>query len=98
MDQNFILGDDGKTPVPVELMAWAEWFKQADRTVTKTDVGEVQISTVFLGLNHAFGDGPPLLFETMIFGGEHDEYCEGCSTWDQAVEQHETALNLVGPK
>jgi uncharacterized protein (DUF1684 family) len=25
------------------------------------------ISTVWLGLDHGFGDGPPLIFETMVF-------------------------------
>ena len=25
------------------------------------------VSTVFLALNHQFGDGPPLFFETMVF-------------------------------
>jgi hypothetical protein len=35
--------------------------------------GNIGISTVFLGLDHRhFGDGPPLLFETMVFGGSRD--------------------------
>lgn len=32
----------------------------------------VRISTVWLGLNHNFGSGTPLIFETMIFGGALD--------------------------
>ena len=33
----------------------------------------VFISTVFLGIDHNFNlEGPPLLFETMIFGGIKD--------------------------
>ncbi len=36
-------------------------------------VGEAWISTLWLGINHNYGDGPPLIFETMVFGGEHDE-------------------------
>jgi hypothetical protein len=32
------------------------------------------VSTVFLGTNHSFGFEPPLLFETMIFGGRFDDY------------------------
>lgn len=36
-------------------------------------------------------DGPPILFETMIFGGEHDQYQERCSTWEQARKAHPDA-------
>lgn len=36
----------------------------------KTDVGEIMVSTVFLRTDHDFtGTGPPILFETMVFGG-----------------------------
>ncbi len=63
----------GKTAIPCDnLFAWAQWFEAADRLVAKTEVGDVRISTVFLGLDHNFGEGDPLLFETMIFGGSHD--------------------------
>ncbi len=59
---------DGKTPVPVGLMEWAEWFGRNDRSVAKDEFEGVVVSTVFLGLDHNFfGDGPPLLFETMVF-------------------------------
>jgi hypothetical protein len=34
--------------------------------------GGCEVSTVFLGLNHAFAGGPPVLWETMIFGGPLD--------------------------
>jgi hypothetical protein len=33
----------------------------------------LEISTVWLGIDHSFGDGgPPLIFETMIFGRDSD--------------------------
>lgn len=31
------------------------------------------VSTVWLGLDHRVGDGPPLIFETMVFGEGSDE-------------------------
>ena len=38
-------------------------------------VGKIKISTVFIGIDHQFlKSGPPLLFETMVFGGELDEF------------------------
>ena len=93
MSDKFIL--DGKTPVPADLMTWAAWFEKADRHVAKEERDGVRVSTVFLGLDHSFGQGPPLLFETMIFGGEHDEYQERCSTWDEAEEMHKQACELA---
>ena len=36
-------------------------------------VGDAEVSTVFLGTDYRhLGDGPPILWETMIFGGAHD--------------------------
>jgi hypothetical protein len=70
---NYILGDDGEPVGPVDILVWAEWYETHDRFIAKTKVGDALVSTVFLGIDHAFGGGPPLLFETMVFGGEHDQ-------------------------
>jgi len=94
MTDKYILQD--KTPVPCnDLMEWARWFETADRHVAQDRIGEVRISTVFLGLNHRFAPGAPLLFETMIFGGSHDGHQERCTFWDQAEKQHADAVALV---
>ncbi len=89
----FIL--DGREVVPADLLTWALWFQEhsSDRIVAKTRIGELEVSTVFLGLGHRFGSqGPPLLFETMVFGLPDDqEICERCSTYDQAEVQHAQA-------
>lgn len=78
-----------KTPVPEpNLAAWAHWFGTHDRCVKHTKIAETDISTVFLGLDHQFFDGPPLLFETMIFGGSFDQDQARCSTWAQAEKIH----------
>lgn len=93
MSDKFIL--DGKTPKPVDLKTWGKWFETADRRVAKDQIGDVQISTVFLGLNHQWCDGPPLIFETMIFGGMYDQHQTRASTWDEAEKQHADAVALV---
>jgi hypothetical protein len=46
------------------------------------------VSTVFLGLDHSWDDGPPLLFETMIFGGYYDEYPIRYATIQEARAGH----------
>ena len=94
MSDHWIL--EGKTPKKVDLMTWAKWFEKAERHVAKTEKDGVKVSTVFLGVDHSFGDGPPLLYETMIFGGEHDQYQERFQDWDAAVAGHAIACALAG--
>ena len=93
MAEHYILKD--RKPVAVDLMTWANFLSEENRRVAWTENGDVHVSTVFLGLNHQFGDGPPLLFETMIFGGEHDQYQDRCSTWDEAEAMHTKACKLA---
>ena len=85
---------DGHTPVPCfDVLEWARWFETANRIVRRdTLTPHGMVSTVFLGADHAFGGGAPILFETMIFGTTLDGYCERCSTWEQAETMHAAAL------
>lgn len=88
---------DGKEPVKVsDIFAWASQFETTDRKVKHTVLsGDIAVSTVFLGLDHQFGDGPPLLFETMVFSGEHDQDQWRYSTWDEAVAGHDAAVDKL---
>lgn len=92
--KNYIL--EGKTPVPVDdVLVWEEWFEKADRHVDKTELPNgVSVSTVFLGLDHGW-NGDIELFETMIFGGEHDGFQDRCSTWEEAEAMHKRAIELI---
>ena len=91
---HYILRD--KKPVPVSLLVWAEWFeKTKNRHVADDQIGSIRISTVFLGLNHQWGDGPPLLFETMVFGGDLDGDCERYSAWQEAEAGHREMVERV---
>lgn len=88
----YVLDADNR-PVPADLMQWAECFESPHRTVDKTQVGLAQISTVFLGLDQRFmGDGPPLLFETMIFGGPLDGQMWRYSSWEDAETGHRATV------
>jgi hypothetical protein len=95
-DQRYIL--DGKTLVPVSKDEWADWFgtNPSERRVGRDEVGNLLVSTVFLGLNHRQhwdGKGPPLLFETMVLGRDWIEvWCERTSTWDEAAESHKRGI------
>ena len=84
---------DGKNPVP--CFDITKWAYQRDKTVGRDQFGDVRVSTVFLGMDHSFNGGTPILFETMIFGGEHDQYQERYCTWDEAEKGHQIACELV---
>jgi len=91
---NYIL--DGHTPVKEEdVRAWARWFEKADRRVALEARNGFKVSTVFLGIDHNFNEGEPILFETMVFGGEHDQLQERYPTWDEAVKGHRAIANMV---
>jgi hypothetical protein len=94
----------GQTPVPCEdLLEWGRWMQDAKRQVMRTDVCDYFVSTVFLGLDHRFGDGQPLLFKTMIFLRaelntgltELVDYQRRYSDWTAAECGHEEAVRLV---
>lgn len=66
------------------------------RKVAWTKIGGVNVSTVFLCIDHnLMGEGPPVLFETMIFGGPLDQEQERYVTWDEAVAGHEAMVQRV---
>lgn len=54
------------------------------------------VSTVWLGLDHGWGDGKPLIFETMVFGGSMaDELCQRYSTEAEAEAGHREVVATV---
>ena len=109
MGDNYIL--EGREPIEEgNLLEWAKWIANANRRVNisriqfsvynqkgKKKIGFHTVSTVFLGLDHSFFDGPPLLFETIVFGGKLDLEMTRCSTWEEAEKMHEEMCNKVMP-
>lgn len=89
---------------PIDMHQWAKWGEDvAYKRIRETTIGDYWISTVWLGLNHNFGSGPPLIFETMVFyRGESDsdimdggEWMDRYSTEAQAVKGHERMVEEV---
>lgn len=76
VSDKYILDDNGEPVICNDTNEWAQWFEEGGiyrRSVSKDDVGESFISTVFLGIDHSFGfGGSPVLWETMVFGGKYD--------------------------
>ena len=93
MNDKYIL--KGHEVVESNLTEWSEWFSANDRKVARDTVNESDISTVFLGLDHSFGEGPPLLFETLVFSGKLDGEMDRYSTWDEAIAGHAAMIERV---
>lgn len=99
MSMMYVLDEQGN-PVPEpDTLKWGRWFGEPGKRVVKSDhIGDVHVSTIFLGIDHSFHGGPPVLWETMIFGGEHDQYQERYTSLEDAKQGHEEALKLVSQK
>lgn len=89
--------DANGAPQPAsDILAWGRWFERHARQIAHDFEGPARVSTVFLGLDHRyFGEGPPLLWETMIFGGRHDQWQERYTTRAEAEAGHARALAMV---
>lgn len=62
--------------------------------VALDEVGEAWISTVWMGLNHAMPPNltPPLIFETMVGGGEYDGKQVRYATLEEAEHGHRAVV------
>lgn len=90
----YILDDDG-VPVRTTVQAWAA-LRDDQKRVALTELGDVRVSTVFLGLDHDFsGKGPPILWETMVFGGPHDGDQDRYTSHADALAGHEAMVERV---
>lgn len=96
MIDGYMVLDADHNVIPADLHTWGQFFNdRAARTVGRTDIGEVFVSTVFLGVDHNFGGGPPLWFETMVFHGEWDQATFRYTTWEQAEAGHARVVEAI---
>jgi hypothetical protein len=95
----YTLDNNNKPIAAASITEAAKWLDEnLERKVVKQDyVDDVWVSTVFLGLDHAWpkDDVTPVLWETMIFGGEHDQYQDRYTSHEDALEGHKKALTLI---
>lgn len=64
--------------IPATLTEWENYrglpLEESGRHIAQDKVGDYLVSTVFMGYNHNYFEGPPLWFETMIFD-ENEKDC-----------------------
>jgi hypothetical protein len=96
MTTNYVLS--GHEVVPeTNREKWQKWFDEGDKqTVRKTEKNGVVVLTQFHGIGFC-AKLPPLLFTTMVFGGEWNSEIEYYSTWDEAEQGHKEMCKKVFP-
>ncbi len=102
MNQYYKL-DENKNAISCSQEDWAHqkqgMYGSEFKHVAKETVNDMWISTVWLGLNHAYpGDEKPKIFETMILNEKKREwldYEEHYSTWQEALDGHRRAVQWV---
>ena len=86
-----------------DMMTWAKKHENRGyRIVVQTvlDNGRF-VSTVWLGINHQYGNGPRLIFETMVFHSKRDSQdldMDRYSTEAEALAGHEAKCQEWGKK
>lgn len=95
----YILNEKNE-PIKSSIEEYVLWERENPKKkfVKQEYVGEVWVSTVFLGLDHRWDSDVPILWETMIFNGKHDQYQDRYSSLEEAIKGHEIAVNLVKNK
>jgi hypothetical protein len=76
----------------IPLLEWANMFGDINkRRIGETIIGKYKISTVLLGVDYSWGEGSPLIFETMVFpldGNYVEDYCGRYTTKEKAAMGH----------
>lgn len=97
MIKHYIL-DENMRVKRATLGEWAEWFESPSNTIIFLHMfKDCRVSTIFLGLDHGWEEGgPPVLWETMVFGGPLDhQQCRCAGTIEQAEAMHVAMVNKV---
>jgi hypothetical protein len=88
---------------PISQEGWEAVMFTDYQIVRKTSIWDalftpiIEVSTVWLGMKHNWsGEGPPIIFETMVFGSkEFEDYQWRYATEAEAIAGHEEVVKLV---
>lgn len=105
MNRYILDADNNPQPAPTDAEFWAWLDRERAARGQKTPIGTLQVakdawgerpdcvSTVFLGVDYGFGEGPPLVFETMLFtNDERDDSIWHYATWNEAIAGHNAVV------
>lgn len=95
-DRFYILDPNTHETLKIPFGEWCQRYDYEHNGVAWTGNDDQHISTVFLGLDHNWGfREDPVLFESMVFGGKHDELQTRYCTYDEAMKGHAELVKLV---
>lgn len=81
---------------PISMREWCALLEDAKyKILRRTDLPDGSwVSTVWLGLDHRFEEGAPLIFETMVFpkGSWAELDCNRYNTEESALAGHEAMV------
>ena len=93
----FYLLDGDKKPYNVTLEESYKLYDNPEMKITKQEyIGDILVSTVFLGIDHSFGKSEiPVLWETMVFGGLYNEFTQRYTSHEEALKGHSEIINMI---
>lgn len=65
------------------------------KRVARTVIGHIMVSTVWLGLDHDYLTGTPIIFETITFGDPWNNEMERYDTEENAMRGHLRVLDRL---
>lgn len=91
---------ENQVPVPTDnILQWGQWMEDPNnKQVALTEIDELRVATIFLGVNNQLNEGEPFLFETLVFKGEElDWEYDGARyrTWDEAKAGHDAIVESI---
>ena len=92
-----MLDENGEPRPEGDVRAWGRWMRlhHERRVLARAAVEDEVVSTVFLGLDHSYHGGPPILWETMILEGPHRGYLLRYSTRYAALKGHQRVVDRL---
>jgi hypothetical protein len=83
---------DNQPQLCEDLAEWAMWYGSSNHQIASDRVGDVSVSTVFLGVSAGEMDGLPILFETLV--SPPDTICR-YATYEQALARHSQIVDRL---
>lgn len=93
---NYYILKNKKPHLTYDHAEWLNFRETGDGVVLQETIGDTFVSTVFLAIGFALDKSDsPILFETMVFGGENDGHTRRYSTWEEAEIGHSDIVKMV---
>lgn len=98
MDFSYYMLKNGEIVKTTNSFEFSKWFDNInERRIDYTEINDdIYVSTVCLGIDHNhYGEGPPVLFESMAFGCEGGERQYRYCTVAEAQEGHKKMVKEI---